>query len=80
MVLVAPRRNPERGVGVEPLGEVGMVADADEVETSVVREASMPDHLAHLVDTDLQPEAEENFVAVSHETHSIRTPRYLHGA
>ncbi len=50
-----------------------MVADADEVETSVVREASMPDHLAHLVDTDLQPEAEENFVAVSHETHSIRS-------
>ena len=39
-----------------------MVVDADEIETRVVGEAGVPEHLAHLVDTILQPEAEEDFM------------------
>ena len=62
MLLVAPRTNPERGVGVDTLGEVGMIADADQVEAGVVGEAGMPEHLAHLADAALQPEAEEDFM------------------
>src|SRR6202034_1051589 len=57
-VAGSPQNDPHRGVGVETLGEVGMIADADDVETRVVGHPGVPKHLAHLVDTGLQPEAE----------------------
>ena len=62
------QNEPQRGVGVEALGEVGMVGDADDVETRFVGEAGVPEHLAHLVDAGLQPEAEEDFVVGGHQT------------
>jgi len=43
-----------------------MVADADEVETRLVCKPRVREHLAHLVDTGLQPEAEEDFVVGGH--------------
>ena len=54
---------PQCGVGVDAFGEVGVVADADEVEAGVIGDASVPEHLAHLADSDLQAEAEEHVVA-----------------
>jgi hypothetical protein len=38
-----------------------MIADADDVETRVVGHPGVPKHLAHLVDTGLQAEAEADF-------------------
>ena len=66
MLLVAPRTKPKRGVGVEALGEVGMVADADDVETRFVGEAGVPEHFAHLVHAGLQPDAEKHLAVGGH--------------
>jgi hypothetical protein len=60
---------PERGVGVEAVGEVGMVVEADQVEACVVGEASVPEHLVHLVHSVFQPEAEEDLVVRGHDEH-----------
>ena len=72
MLAGRAENEPQRGVGVEPLGEVGMVADADEVETRLVGEAGVPEHLTHLVDAVLQAEAEEDFVVGRHDTNTVR--------
>ena len=69
------QNEPQRGVGVEAVGEVGMVVDADEVETRLVGYSGMREHLAHLVDFVLQPEAEEDFVVRGHVTNSVRHVR-----
>ena len=61
-----------------------IVGEAHDVETGIVGEASMPEHLAHLVDTGLQPEAEENFVVggkrpsseQAHDALASRRPRW----
>ena len=66
------QNEPQRGVGVEALGEVGMVGEADDVETRVVGQAGVPEHLAHLVNAGLQPEAEEDFVVGDHHTNNVR--------
>ncbi len=52
-----------------------MVADADDVETRLVGEAGVPEHLVHLVDAGLQPEAEEDFVVGGHGTNNVRDVR-----
>jgi hypothetical protein len=57
------QNEPESGVGVDALGEVGMVADADHVESRIVGQAGVPEHLAHLVVAGLQPEPEEDLVS-----------------
>jgi hypothetical protein len=44
-----------------------MVADTKNVETRLVGEAGMLEHLAHLVDAGLKPETEEDFVLRSHQ-------------
>ena len=72
------QNEPQRGVGVDALGEVGMVADADEVETRLVGCAGVPEHLAHLLDAGLQPEAEEDVVVGGHDSSTVRDgQRYL---
>jgi len=42
MLLVAPRTNPNAAVGVEAVGEIGMVGEADDVEARFVGEAGVP--------------------------------------
>ena len=59
---------PHCGVGVEAVGEVGMVVDADEVETRLVGYSGAREHLAHLLDFVLQPEAKENLMVRGHDT------------
>ena len=65
-LLVVAKTNPDRGVGVDALSEVGMMGEVHDVETGIVGDASMPEQLAHLVDTGLQSEAEENIVVGGH--------------
>jgi hypothetical protein len=48
-------------------GEVGMVADTKKVETRLIGEAGVPEHLAHLVDAGLKPDAEEDLLMRSHQ-------------
>jgi hypothetical protein len=52
-----------------------VVGKGDDIETGVVGESGLPEHLAHLVDAGLEPEAKEDFV-VRRETslQSSRTP------
>jgi hypothetical protein len=54
-----------------------MVGEADEVETRVVGSAGVPEHLAHLVDAALQPEAEEDFVVRGHDAVAPGRPRCI---
>jgi hypothetical protein len=45
-----------------------VIAEAENVKTSLVGEAGVPEHLAHLVDAVLQPDSEENSVPWGHPT------------
>ena len=65
-LLVAPRTKPDRGVGVEALGEVRVIADADDVETRFVGEPGVSKHFSHLVDAVLQPDAEKHLSVGGH--------------
>jgi hypothetical protein len=71
MLLVA-QNEPRGGVGVDALGEVGMVGEADDVETRGVGLAGVPEHLTHSVDAGLKPEAEEDLVVRGHNTNNVR--------
>jgi len=75
MLLVAPRTNPKCGVGVDAIGEVGMVGETDDVEARVVGEPGVLEQFAHLVDAGLQPEAEEDFVVGGPDTNNVRDER-----
>ena len=52
-----------------------MVADADDVETRLVGQAGMLEHLADLVDAGLQPKAEEDLTVGVHHAYNVRDVR-----
>jgi hypothetical protein len=73
-VAARAQDEPERGVGVDALGELGMVGEADDAETRIVGQAGVPEHLAHLVDAGLQPEAERTLRLMSLLMPRVRSP------
>jgi len=45
-----------------------MVSKADNIETGIVGESGMPEHLSYLVDAVLQTKAEEDLAVGNHQT------------